>query len=116
MDHRFDEYVDARIAAKQPVEGSKTLFRKVWRSFKDIVEVKATKHPLCEICAKFETKRAKYDHDWVNPPPQPPPLKPNSPTSCRNSPRTYVSQLAYVSQFEYVSQLAYGHRATGAAD
>jgi len=87
MDHRYDEYVDTRLAAKQPVEGSRTLFRKVWRSFKEIVEVKATKHPLCEICAKFEVKRAKYDHDWVNPPPQPPPLKPNSATSCHNSPR-----------------------------
>ena len=57
---RWTDYVKKRSQAKLPVIGSKSLFEKIWRAHKEIIEDRPTGHSKCDRCGELDAREAPY--------------------------------------------------------
>ena len=63
MKVRWEDYKRSRRAAKQPIIGSLSLFKKLWAQHAEIKEFKAKGHAKCDVCGKIQTEMAKFENN-----------------------------------------------------
>ena len=59
---RWNTYVECRVALKQKVWGSRSLFARVWRSHTEILQQRVTGHDVCDRCAELDKEEAEINH------------------------------------------------------
>ena len=57
---RWEAYVKARTGAGQPIIGSQSLFKKLWKAHTEIREFGAKGHATCDECGEIEAELARY--------------------------------------------------------